>query len=153
MQRAVSTKGFEAGSTWRGEALRQTGSHLSRLRMCSGLHDRDCMGRRLWEGSGATWRWPLVKVTVQASSLENSRGSSCGTWPGATGAPTSVIVCAASGLSARIEGVPKHKAKRRLVRLLPVPRRFDQPFAFRRFGSRARSDKHKRTAMFSHRTV
>jgi len=116
MQRAVSTKGSEAGSTWRGEGLRQTGSHLSWLRMCSGLHDRDCMGRRLWEGSGGhgAGRWYGHGT---ASSLEN-RGSSCGTWGCHWGSDLRDRVCC-KRIIARIEGaVETRKAKRRLVRPL-----------------------------------
>ena len=105
MQRAVSTEGSEAGSTWRGEGLRQTGSHLSWLRMCSGLHDRDCMGRRLWEGSGGhgAGRWYGHGT---ASSLEN-RGSSCGTWGCHWGSDLRDRVCC-KRIIARIEGVSKH---------------------------------------------
>ena len=75
-----------------------------------------------------------------ASSLENSRGSSCGTWRCHWGSDLRDRV-RCKRIIARIEVVSKHKAKR------PVRSgRFDQPFAVRRFGSRraGASDKHKK---------
>ena len=84
-----------------------------------------------------------------ASSLENTRGSSCGTWRCHWG-PDLRDRVRCKRIIARIEGVSKPKAKG------PVwSGRFDQPFAVRRFGSRraGASDKHKKAREPRPRTV